>query len=181
MNFHTLSRVTKTTTTNKQPGCSRVAVPAFPRQLGGFYRCAPILVPHSAHCAGRGDLTGTVWGGFGRARCCATTGALVVVAQCLVRRWIHAMRHSGWLLEEFMIFYVRVLTRLLSSIHVLPHIVDHGSGMLFSGFAGIDAPRAVFPVLPAVCRSMLQFFASCTWKSVHYFYESPVSFSIFSG
>ena len=24
-------------------------------------------------------------------------------------------------------------------------------------------------------------FASCTWESVHYFYESPVSFSIFSG
>ena len=94
------------------------AVPAVPRQNGGLSPCIPILLPHSAHCVGRGDLIGTV-GGFGRARCCATTGALVGVAQCLVRRWIHAMRHSGWLLEEFMIFYVRVLTRLLCSIHVL--------------------------------------------------------------
>ena len=56
------------------------------------------------------------------------------------------MRHSGWLLEEFLIFYVRVLTtRLLSSILVLRHIVDHGSGMFHAGFTGIDAPRAVFP------------------------------------
>ena len=121
------------------------AVLAVPRQLEGLSSCMPILVPHSARCAGRGDLTGTVWGGFGRARCCATTGALVGVAQCLVRRWIHAMRHSGWLLEEFMIFYVRVLTRLLSSIHILRHIVDHGSGMFHAGSGGIDVLRAMFP------------------------------------
>ena len=73
------------------------AVPAVPQQLGGLYSCMPIWVPHSAHCGGCGDLTCAVSGGFGRARCCATTCALVGVAQCLVRRWTHAMRHSGWL------------------------------------------------------------------------------------
>ena len=53
---------------------------------------------------------------------------------------------SFWVaLEEFMIFYLRLLTRLLSSILVLWHIVDHGSGMFHAGFAGIDAPRPVFP------------------------------------
>ena len=46
-------------------------------------------------------------------------------------------------------------------------------------FCWFDAPRAMFPRLPAVCRLMLQLLSSCTWKSVHYFYEPPV-FSAFS-
>ena len=46
-------------------------------------------------------------------------------------------------------------------------------------FCWFDALRALFPRLPAVCRSMLQLLASCTWKSVHFFYEPPV-FSAFS-
>ena len=71
--------------------------------------------------------------GFGRARCCATTGALVGVAQCLVRRWIHVTHHPGWLLEEFTIFYMMVLPRLQSSIHVL----------LFSPVAGTSSTTAV--------------------------------------
>ena len=57
--------------------------------------------------------------GFGRARCCATTGALVGVAHCLVRRWIHVMHHPGWFLEEFLIFYEKGHARLLRSILVL--------------------------------------------------------------
>ena len=27
------------------------------------------------------------------------------------------------------------------------HVVDHGSGLIYSGSAGIDAPRAVFPAI----------------------------------
>ena len=46
-------------------------------------------------------------------------------------------------------------------------------------FCWFDAPRALFPRLPAVCRSMLQLLASCTWKSVHYFLRASCIFSIF--
>ena len=51
-------------------------------------------------------------------------------------------------------------------------VVDYGSGMYFR-FCWFDAPRAMLPRLPVVC-SMLQLLSSCTWKSVHYFYEPPV-------
>ena len=47
-------------------------------------------------------------------------------------------------------------------------------GLRSSGFA-CDAPRAVFPMMPAIFLLL----SSCTWKSVHYFYEPPV-FSAFS-
>ena len=111
---------------------TRRAYVIMQRQFQQFFdrSCMPILVPHSAHCAGRGDLTGTVWGGSGRARCCATTGALVGVAQCLVRQWIHAMRHSGRLLDKFTIFLHDWVDSALRSI-LRPgwHIVDNGSGM----------------------------------------------------
>ena len=42
-------------------------------------------------------------------------------------------------------FYVKVHTRFLRSIHVLLSalIVDNGSGMFCTGFAGLSAPRAV--------------------------------------
>ena len=46
------------------------------------------------------------------------------------------------------------LTRLLSSILVLQHIVDHGSGMFHAVLTGIDAPCAVFPRLPVVDASV---------------------------
>ena len=45
----------------------------------------------------------------------------------------------------FTFFYMKGLTRLLSSVLVLRHIVDHGSGMFHAVFTGIDAPGAVFP------------------------------------
>ena len=48
-------------------------------------------------------------------------------------------------------------------------VVNSGSGLRSSGFAG-DAPRAVFPMMPAIFLLL----SSCTWKSVHYFYEPPV-------
>ena len=119
-------------------GCSRVrrvlrASGSVPRQNVGHSSCMPILVRTVHTCADRGDLTGTVLGVVLDAHNCATTGALLGVAQCLVRRWIHVMHHSGWLLEEFMIFYMRMLTGLLSSIHVL----------LFSSVAGTLSTTAV--------------------------------------
>ena len=53
-------------------------------------------------------------------------------------------------------------------------VVNSGSGLRSSGLA-CDAPRAVFPMMQAI----LLLLSSCTWKSVHYFYEPPV-FSAFS-
>ena len=93
--------------------------------------------------------------GFGRARCCATTGALVGVAHCLVRRWIHVMHHPGWFLEEFMIFYEKGHARLLRSILVLLFWPAHRRQQQWHApfwFCLFDAPRAMFPRLPAVCR-----------------------------
>ena len=47
------------------------------------------------------------------------------------------------------------LTRLLSTILVLRHTVDHGSGMFHAGFAGID-----LALCSHECRQ--------SWKSVHF-------------
>ena len=46
-------------------------------------------------------------------------------------------------------------------------------------FCWFDAPRAMFPRLPAVCRSMLQLLASCAWKSLHHFLRACCIFRIF--
>ena len=79
---------------------------SVPRQNGGHSSCMLILVPHSAHCADRGDLTGTVLG--------MVLDAPVVVQQQVpwlgsrnawFRRWIHVTHHPGWHSEEFMILY----------------------------------------------------------------------------
>ena len=54
-------------------------------------------------------------------------------------------------------------------------VVDPGSGLFSTGFAGTDAPRAVFPTIAFTQNGEL-----CTenasadyfpWKSGHYFYE----------
>ena len=55
-------------------------------------------------------------------------------------------------------------------------VVDYGSGMRFSWFGWFFAPRAVFPTIAG--RSKFLLMSSCTWKSVHYFYEPPCIFSI---
>ena len=75
------------------------------------------------------------------------------------------------------IFYLKGLSRLLSSILVLRHIVDHGSGMFHAGFTGIDAPRAVFPRLPAVDASVAheQHLEICTLFSTSPLYFSACS------
>ena len=59
----------------------------------------------------------------------------------------------GWLFEEFQVFLPdgvdsapEVDSRLLFS-EVAAHIVDNSSGMYCTGFAGIDAPPAVFPTI----------------------------------
>ena len=60
------------------------------------------------------------------------------------------------------------------------HVVDHGSGLMYTCFAGIDAPRAVFPTIAflqngEVCTvdasAAEQFFFR---KHGHYFYEPLV-------
>ena len=56
-------------------------------------------------------------------------------------------------------------------------VVDYGSGMRFSWFCWFFAPRAVFPTIAG--RSKFLLMSSCTWKSVHYFYD-PVYFQHFS-
>ena len=79
-----------------------------------------VVVPVGATTGGRAMLGSTM------DTCCASSGV--------------AFRRI------FMIFYVIGQTRLLRSI-LCPGrlIVDNGSGMFHTGFAGIDAPRAVFP------------------------------------
>ena len=72
--------------------------------------------------------------------------------RCSVRQWIQILRQLGILLEEFLDFYVNGYTRLLRSILVLLFpvnevaalVVDTGSGLFSTGFAGKNAPRAVF-------------------------------------
>ena len=87
----------------------------------------------------------------------------VPLAQCLVRLRIHVLYHPGWLLEvDSPSWRAR---RRQRQWHV-PY-----------WFCWFDAPRAMFPRLPAVCRSMLQLLTSCTWKSGYYFYE-PLCFSL---
>ena len=53
-------------------------------------------------------------------------------------------------------------------------VVDYGSGCVY--LFACDAPRAVFPMIAG--RSKFLQLSSCTWKSVHYFYE-PYVFSAF--
>ena len=78
---------------------------SVPRQNGGHSSCMQIFIfsvrtvqqTVRSHRYSSGD-------GYGRARCCATTGALVGIAQCFVRRWIYVIHHPGWLSEEFYVF-----------------------------------------------------------------------------
>ena len=109
------------------------AVRRVPRQNGGHSSCMQILVRTVQNCAAdRGDLTGTVLG--------MVLDAPVVVQQQVP--WLETVEvpqlpffwgsrnawfDDGYMLciiqggswKNFMIFYMRGLTRLLSSIHVL--------------------------------------------------------------
>ena len=62
-------------------------------------------------------------------------------------------------------------------------VVNSSRGMHSTGFAGISAPLAVFPMiagsLPRSAQSIFLLLLSCAWKSVHYFYEAPVFSGIF--
>ena len=76
------------------------------------------------------------------------------------RSWVRgALFDSGYIfcvssrviLDEFRVFLsewvdsaLEVASRLALRL-MAAHVVDHGSGLFSSGFAGIDAPRAVFP------------------------------------
>ena len=56
-------------------------------------------------------------------------------------------------------------------------VVDNGSGMCKAGFAGDDAPRAVFPSIVGRPRHQG---VMVTWESRYYFYPS-YWFLIFTG
>ena len=113
-------------------------------------------------------------------RSCSACGRRPVPGQGCCARWcndfgsrnawfddgymLHIIQGGFW--RFFAIFYMKGLTRLLSSIFVLRYIFDHGSGMF----------HAVLLVLMhlALCsydcpQLMLRLLTSCTWKSVHYF------------
>ena len=162
-------------------------------QNDGHSSCMQILVPNCA--ADRGDLTGTVLGGCGRAYCLqrqvpwlgravncgvsavavlgvvqfldkvvvpvgATTGGRAMLGSTMDTCYGSSRVAFG---RFFMIFYMIGWTRLLRFI-LRPgwQIVDDGSGMFHTA------------------QLMLRLLMSCTWESVHYFYEPPV-FSACSG
>ena len=101
-------------------------------------------------------------------------------AQCLVRLWIHVLHHPGWLLEEYYYFLRDWVSRLLRSI-LRPgrHVVNNGSGMLLTGFAGLTH------VAPCShdCRQSADRCFGCSRVALGFlciiFYE-PLVFSAFS-
>ena len=97
--------------------------------------------------------------GCRRARCCATTGAWV--AQYLVRTvdtysasvraWLHGrishfLREGGTLdpQDDSCFFPANIAEEEVAAL-----VVNNGSGMHSTGFAGRSAPRAVFPTIAA--------------------------------
>ena len=67
---------------------------------------------------------------------------------------------------------------LFSGVEVATLVVDPGSGLFSTGFAGIDAPRAVSPTIAFTQNGeVCTVYASADyfpWKSGHYFYEHLV-------
>ena len=139
-------------------------------------QCTLCSRPWRSHRYSSGD-------GSACARGCATTGALVGIAQCFVRWWKHVMHHPGWLLEEFHDF----LHDGVDSAPVLdsrPARRRPRQWHVPYRFAGIDAPRAVFPRLPAVCREVHSRCFCCS-RLAHgnlyiIFFVLPVFFSMFN-
>ena len=90
-------------------------------------------------------------------RPCDPAAKTFLGARCSVRQWIHILRQQGRLLEEFLGFLrewvhsaPKVKSRpapLSSGVEVATLVVDHGSSLIYTGFAAIDAPRAVFPTI----------------------------------
>ena len=72
--------------------------------------------------------------------------------RCSVRQWLQILRQHWRFLEKNLDFYVNGYSRLPRSILVLLFplsevaalVVDPGSGLFSTGFAGENAPRAVF-------------------------------------
>ena len=101
-------------------------------------------------------------------------------AHCLLRLWIHVLHHPGWLLEEFYDFLRDWVSRLLRSI-LCPGrlVVDRGSGMFLSGFAGLTH----LTLRAHDCRQSANRCFGCSRVALRnlyiIFYEPPV-FSAFS-
>ena len=119
-------------------------------------------------------------------RPCAPAERAFLGPRCSVRQWIQILRQLGRLLEEFLDFYVNGYTRLLRSLLVLLFpvsevaalVVDTGSGLFSAGFAGKNAPRAVFRTIAFTQNGeVCTVYASADyfpWKSGHYFSEPLV-------
>ena len=83
-----------------------------------------------------------------RQGCCARWVQRLVARKCLVRLWIHVLHHPGWLLEEFMVFHVTGFFAPEVDSPSWPARRRQKQWHAFStGFAGSDAPRAVFPTI----------------------------------
>jgi len=132
-----------------------------------------------------------------RSCCCAATGALFGARRKL---WSSAvavslgcamlgstmytcLHHPVRLLEEFLRFSSCWWTRdpevnSRRCLHTWPMRKGPRSSsiMAVAVFLVCDAPRAVFPMIAGRSKFLLR--SSCTWKSVHYFYEPPCIFSI---
>ena len=103
-------------------------------------------------------------------------------AQCLVQLWIHVLHHPGWLLEEFYDFLRGWVSRLLTSfLRFGRHVVDKGSGMFLTGFAGLTP----LSLCSHDCRQFADRCFSCSRVALGnlciIFHEPPVfsSFSMF--
>ena len=114
-------------------------------------------------------------------RPCDPAAKTFLGARCSVRQWIHVLRQQGKLLQEILVFYMNSNSRpalFFSGVEVATLVVDPGSGLFSSGFAGIDAPRAVFPTIAFTQNGeVCTVYASADyypWKSEHYFYEHLV-------
>ena len=119
---------------------------------------------------------------IGCERPCGPAAKTFLGARCSVRQWIHVLRQQGRLLEEILVFYVNEVNSrpalLFSGVEVATLVVDPSSGLFSTGFAGIDAPRAVFRTIAFTQNGeVCTVYASADyfpWKSGHYFCEHLV-------
>ena len=63
----------------------------------------------------------------------------------MVRQWIYIPGLFALALDEFPVFLREGELTSRSLLLLATLVVDNGSGMFYTGLAGIDAARAVFP------------------------------------
>ena len=118
---------------------------------------------------------------IGCERPCGPAAKTFLGARCSVRQWIHVLRQQRRLLEEILVFYVNEVNSrpalLFSGVEVGSSSTPAVACFLL-GFAGIDAPRAVFRTIAFTQNGeVCTVYASADyfpWKSGHYFCEHLV-------